>query len=52
MGYLFHQSPKILDDVFSFVSLTTQGTFIKLDYLVHYVECSNVSTTERNAQKK
>ena len=44
MGYLLHQSPKFYNNVFLFVDPTTYGTYY--DWLVHQVECSNVSTTK------
>ena len=36
---------------FLFVGLKTLGTFINDNWLVHEVECPNVSTTNRNLQK-
>ena len=36
---------------FLFVGLTTLGTFLKFDWLVHEDECSNVTTINCNMQK-
>ena len=38
-------------NVFFFVCLTTLGIILEFDWLAHYVECSNVSTTNCNVKK-
>ena len=41
----FYTSPQSFLNLFLFVSLTTLGTFIVFNWLIHQVECPNVSTT-------
>ena len=40
IGCLLHQSPKIYNNVFVFVDLTTLGTLVNFDWLFHLAECS------------
>ena len=40
--------PKVLNDVFLFVGLTTLGTLVNFNWLVTYVEYSNISTNNYN----
>ena len=47
-GCLLHWSPKFNNNVFLLVGLTTLGTSVNFDWLVHSFECSNVSTTNVN----
>ena len=44
-------TPKPYKNVFLLIGLTTLGPFIEFDWLVHLVECTNVSTTNFNLQK-
>ncbi len=43
--------PKVYNNVFLFVGLTNLGTLLNFDWLIHQVECLNVSTTNFNLQK-
>ena len=43
--------PKVLNNGFLFVNLTTSETLLYFNWLVHKVECPNVSTTNCNPQK-
>ena len=48
---VFCTSPQsFIDKVFLFVGLTTLGTLVNFYWLVHSVDCSNVSTTNLNLQ--
>ena len=51
LACLLHWSPKSSNNVILFVDLTTLGTFLNFNKLVHKVECPNVSTTICNLQK-
>ena len=47
--------PKVLNNFFLFVGLTTLGTFYEFllwNWLIHKIECSNVSTNNCNLQKR
>ena len=43
---------KIFYNISLSVGLTTLGTLVNFDWLIHLVECSNVSTTYFNLQKE
>ena len=51
VGLFITLVPQIYNNVFLFVCLTTLGTFLEFDCFVHYVKCSNVSTTNCNVKK-
>ena len=42
--------PKVLNNVFLFVGLTTLGTWVNFDWLDKCFECLNVSRTNINPQ--
>ena len=43
--------PKFYNNVFLLVGLTTLGTLVKFDWLIHYVMCPNFSTTNFNLSR-
>ena len=43
--------PKVCNNVFLLVGLTTLGIFVNFDWLIHYVKCSNVLTTNFNYRR-
>ena len=51
MCCLLHWSPKFCNESFLIRCLHNFGDFIQFWWLVHLVECSNVSTTNCNLQK-
>ena len=44
MSLILHKSPKVNNNVFIFVGLTTLCTLVISDWLIDYVKCSNLST--------
>ena len=51
MDCLLYQSPTFYNIAFLFAGLSTFGTWVNFNWIAHYVECSNVSTTHLNLQK-
>ena len=51
MDCLLQESLKSYNNVFLFAGLTTLGTLVNFDWLVHSVDCSNVSIANSNLQK-
>ena len=50
-GFFITQCPKFYNNIFLFVWLTSLETLVNFDWLIHLVECSNVSTINFDLQR-